>query len=569
MAFDFRDSYPLVQWDLNNNTIRKQKLIGSVDDSGNGYKLQILHDGNLLSPTTEKVFFYFEKHDNTHGYIEATIIDNLYVIDLTNQVFAVTGDVSCNFQIQINPKWKTSPEFKIKVDKNNISDSIESSDDFIVFQNALNDLIDITTDATTATTNAINATNSITTLESTVEANETIRIQHDSTRPIYHYKTQAQYDALPQSDKDNPQNEYEITDNNDSTIIDELTNLINATNTAKANADAVVVAKTGINDSSITTTEGWSSYKIDSDFVKADGTKAISTITIGDRKSGSPVGNKSCSQGTNNNVSGNCAFGSGINSTATGQASVSMGTNNAASGNYSVASGDSTVASGGNSFTGGHGTKASGENQAVFGQFNVEDTTSLFILGNGTDDINRSNAVKVDNVGNATFSGNISAKNSSFVLTGTVVDAPASTIPTGYLAANGQAVSRTIYTDLFAVIGTNNGVGDGSTTFNLPDWRGRGSMGYDVNQSEFNAVGKTGGEKSHVLTIGEMPQHNHEQYVTANPGTGGIGVRGSFNGVEGAGQTAYVQGVGTGFIGNNQSHNNLHPYITALKIIKY
>lgn len=42
-------------------------------------------------------------------------------------------------------------------------------------------------------------------------------------------------------------------------------------------------------------------------------------------------------------------------------------------------------------------------------------------------------------------------------------------IPTGYLVCNGQAVSRTTYANLFAVIGTKYGVGDGSTTFNLPD----------------------------------------------------------------------------------------------------
>ena len=165
MAIDFTESYPIVQWDLNNRTLFKH-YFGSVDDSANGYKLQIVQDTDILIPTTEEVYFYFEKKDNTHGYIKAEIIDDYFVIHLTNQVFAVKGKVSCNFQITSNNKWKTSPEFKIDVDENNIKDSIESSDDFIVFQEALNNLGDLTievneatTNANVATTNAINAAN--------------------------------------------------------------------------------------------------------------------------------------------------------------------------------------------------------------------------------------------------------------------------------------------------------------------------------------------------------------------------------------------------------------------------
>ena len=48
------------------------------------------------------------------------------------------------------------------------------------------------------------------------------------------------------------------------------------------------------------------------------------------------------------------------------------------------------------------------------------------------------------------------------------INAVSSGVPTGWLECNGQAVSRTTYADLFAAIGTDFGVGDGSTTFNLP-----------------------------------------------------------------------------------------------------
>ena len=55
----------------------------------------------------------------------------------------------------------------------------------------------------------------------------------------------------------------------------------------------------------------------------------------------------------------------------------------------------------------------------------------------------------------------------------------APTAPTGWLECDGSAVSRTTYADLFAIIGTTFGVGDGSTTFNLPDLRGEFIRGWD------------------------------------------------------------------------------------------
>ena len=54
-----------------------------------------------------------------------------------------------------------------------------------------------------------------------------------------------------------------------------------------------------------------------------------------------------------------------------------------------------------------------------------------------------------------------------------------STAPTGWLKANGAAISRTTYADLFAALGTTYGIGDGSTTFNLPDLRGEFPRGLD------------------------------------------------------------------------------------------
>lgn len=65
------------------------------------------------------------------------------------------------------------------------------------------------------------------------------------------------------------------------------------------------------------------------------------------------------------------------------------------------------------------------------------------------------------------------------VLAGTVIYYAAATAPDGYLKANGAAVSRTTYSDLFSAIGTTYGSGDGSTTFNLPDLRGEFIRSWD------------------------------------------------------------------------------------------
>jgi microcystin-dependent protein len=79
---------------------------------------------------------------------------------------------------------------------------------------------------------------------------------------------------------------------------------------------------------------------------------------------------------------------------------------------------------------------------------------------------------------------------------GTIVAFAGSTAPNGYLIADGSAVSRTTYATLFAVIGTTYGTGDGSTTFNLPDLRGRTAVGLntsEVGRTDVNTLGNNEG----------------------------------------------------------------------------
>lgn len=83
--------------------------------------------------------------------------------------------------------------------------------------------------------------------------------------------------------------------------------------------------------------------------------------------------------------------------------------------------------------------------------------------------------------------------------------------PSDYLLCDGSAVSRSTYSALFDVIGTTYGVGDNSTTFNLPNLKGRVPVGLDPSDTSFDVRGETGGAKTHTLTAGEMPVHTHVQ----------------------------------------------------------
>lgn len=146
------------------------------------------------------------------------------------------------------------------------------------------------------------------------------------------------------------------------------------------------------------------------------------------------------------------------------------------------------------------------------------------------------------------------------VRTGAIEMWATTTAPSGYLLCEGTAVSRTTYADLFNTIGTTFGAGDGSTTFNLPDFKGRLPIG--VNSGTFNFIGKTGGQETVDLT------HAH------SAGSLSVPVQARLRGGSDAWSIAInpnpdnvpVQGSTGSSLG---STNILNPYVSVNFIIKY
>jgi microcystin-dependent protein len=94
---------------------------------------------------------------------------------------------------------------------------------------------------------------------------------------------------------------------------------------------------------------------------------------------------------------------------------------------------------------------------------------------------------------------------SSGHIIGQVIDYLGTDVPTGYLLCNGQAISRTTYATLFGKLGTRFGAGDGSTTFNLPDFDDKVAMG----ASNSTYIPGTGGASTVTLSISNIPDHGH------------------------------------------------------------
>lgn len=141
---------------------------------------------------------------------------------------------------------------------------------------------------------------------------------------------------------------------------------------------------------------------------------------------------------------------------------------------------------------------------------------------------------------------------------GTIVGWASDTIPSDYLLCDGSAVSKNVYSDLYAVIGDT--YGSSGNTFNLPNLKGRVPVGKDTSQTEFDTLGETGGSKA-------LQEHNHIMDITTYTQPGGLGYGDrlynvSANDAVDKTYTTTTRNAGTGNSGN------LQPYIVLNYIIK-
>ena len=141
-------------------------------------------------------------------------------------------------------------------------------------------------------------------------------------------------------------------------------------------------------------------------------------------------------------------------------------------------------------------------------------------------------------------------------------------IPTGWLLCNGAAVSRTTYAQLFAVLDTEYGVGDGSGTFNVPNF---------VTSNKFPRAatndagrGTTGGSSTHTLTLSEIPVHNHSHSHTYSQSSSTSGPiyssPSSSGGFNAGGSTSDTSNDSTN-AGGGATHENKPPFLDVHFII--
>jgi microcystin-dependent protein len=168
--------------------------------------------------------------------------------------------------------------------------------------------------------------------------------------------------------------------------------------------------------------------------------------------------------------------------------------------------------------------------------------------------------------------------------TATIVPWSDASVPSGFLECDGSAVSRSTYSALFAIIGETYGVGDGATTFNVPDLQDNVPVGKSNNKTlastgganTVTSTGNVGGSTANAtLTVNQLASHSHQLYNQGpNPQTN----------VAAAG-LQYLANPGSAlepiYTGNDAGHSHnmsanfsgdatsvLQPYLTVIYIIK-
>ena len=190
--------------------------------------------------------------------------------------------------------------------------------------------------------------------------------------------------------------------------------------------------------------------------------------------------------------------------------------------------------------------------------------------------VNPSNIPVFNPKGNLEDSGlNIQALYNIFIPVGSIQIHAQNSMPGDYgewMPCNGQALSRTEYAELYQQIGTSFGPGNGTSTFNLPDFRGRvpiGTGNSSAPDGQNRSRGDSGGRETVELTLAQMPRHNHgEAGSHSHTQRGGSGITGA----SGPGTTVLKSGSSSTAPagahthqsqGNNEAHPNMQPYLTT------
>lgn len=225
----------------------------------------------------------------------------------------------------------------------------------------------------------------------------------------------------------------------------------------------------------------------------------------------------------------------------------------------------------------------------------VSNANSISIV-NGNLYVTNSGGVAVQITNGTSVLSTTIVPSSPLMPAGTVLDYAGITVPPGFLSADGSAVSRTTYADLFTAIATAHGVGDGSTTFNLPNFSGRAAIGSGTytdtggtNGTVTRSLAQTVGASVHTITTAQMPSHHHngpthyhDSTETLNlGGTGQVATDNTLS-VQNAGNvvanqpgsygaTLRTRAAGSTMVsnGSDAAHNNMQPSLVINKIIKY
>lgn len=145
--------------------------------------------------------------------------------------------------------------------------------------------------------------------------------------------------------------------------------------------------------------------------------------------------------------------------------------------------------------------------------------------------------------------GTLSAvKNRQSAICGEVRTMPINSVPTGWLSCDGSAISRTNYSKLFGIIGTTFGSGDGSTTFNLPNYnsgkflRGSGGLAAAIGTAQANATKKNGLTASAIASSADINKNLWNTNQTAHAHSTNFG---SYSNVQIGSGTAVIDNAGT------------------------